>query len=152
MAQGTLTTFEEFRKNIGDGSHNLSSDTFKIMLIDNTTVPTAADVTPDSADYTEVSGGTSYVAGGATLTTTYTEVGGVATFKHTGGTITWAKDAAGPTNIYYAIIYNATHTGTNDAIAFIDLTADGGVTPISLQSSTINIDLGGGTGNIFTLS
>lgn len=151
MAQGTLTTFEEFRKNIGDGSHNLSSDSFKIMLITNTVVPTAADATPDSADYTEVSG-TGYTAGGAALTTTYTEAGGVATFKHTGGTISWAKNAAGPTNIYYAIIYNATQTGTKDAVAFIDMTSDGGTTPISLQASTINIDLGGGNGNIFTLS
>lgn len=146
MAQGSVTTFEEFRKNLADGSHNLSSDTFKIMLVTNATVPTAADTTPDSADYTEVSG-TNYTAGGETVTVTWTEVNGTATFATTTAAA-WLQDNAGPANIYYGILYNSTHTGSNDAIAFIDLTADAGTTPISLIDGDITIN----AGSIFTLA
>lgn len=149
MAQGTLTTFEEFRLNIGDGSHDLDNDSFKVMLITNATVPTAADTTPDSADYTEVSGD-NYTAGGEALTTTWTEVGGTASFKVTSGTVTWTYHATGPNNIYYAIVYNTTHAGTNDAVAFIDMTADSGTTPISLQDGDITLTFH--ANGIFTLS
>jgi len=150
MAQGTLTLFEEFAKNIGDGSHDFDADSFKVMLISNTTVPTAALATPDSADFTEVSG-TGYTAGGEALTSpTYTEAAGVATFDDGAASVTWTQNGAGPTNIYYAIVYNTTHAGTNDAIGFIDMTADGGTTPISLQSGDITITWGGS--GIFTVT
>lgn len=137
MAQGTLTLFEEFSLYIGDGSHDLNTDTFKLALINNTTVPTAATLTPDFADFTEVTG-TGYTAGGETLTITWTEAGGTATFDSTTNP-SWTQNGAGPTDIYYAIIYNTSHTGTNDAVAFIDMTADAGVTPISLQDGDISI-------------
>jgi hypothetical protein len=146
MAQGSVTTFEEFRKTIGDGSHDLDNDSFKIMLITNTTVPTAADATPDSADYTEVTG-TGYTAGGEAVTVTWTEAAGTATFATT-SSAAWTQNGAGPTNIYYGIIYNTTHVGTNDAIGFIDMTADGGTTPISLQDGDITIN----SGTVFTLA
>lgn len=148
MAQGTLTTFEEFRKYLADGSHDLDNDTFKCMLITNTTVPTAATATPDSADFTEVSGG-GYTAGGVTLTVTWTEAGGTATFDSSVNP-SWTQNGTGPTNIYYAIIYNSTHAGTNDAVAFIDMTTDGGTTPISLQAGDINITFN--ASGIFTLA
>lgn len=147
MAQGSVTSFEEFTKYIGDGSHDLDNDSFKVMLITNGVVPTAATATPDSGDFTEVIGGTSYVAGGAALTVTWTEVGGTSTFAITNSP-TWAKDAAGPTNIYYAVVYNTTHVGTNDAVAFIDMTTDGGTTPVSLQDGQIVIN----SGTLFTVA
>lgn len=148
MAQGTVTVFEEFTKYIGDGSHDLDNDTFKCMLINNTTVPTAATATPDSADFTEVTG-TGYTAGGESLTITWTEAGGTATFDSTVNP-SWTQNGAGPTDIYYAIIYNTTHAGTNDAVAFVDMTADGGTTPISLQSGDITLTWG--ASGIFTLA
>lgn len=140
MAQGTLAVFEEFAKYIGDKSHNLAStDVFKVMLISEqvggTPTITAADVSPDSSDYTEVSG-TNYTAGGETITVTYTEVGGVATFQVTSGAVTWTQHAAGPTNIKTALVYNSSHAGTNDAIAFIDMTADG-TTAVSLADGDV---------------
>lgn len=137
MAQGDFTLFEEFAKYIGDGSHDLDSDVIKCMLIDNSTVPTAALATPDSADFTEVTG-TNYTAGGATLTCTYVEAGGVATFDSSTNP-SWTTSPSGPANIYYAIVYNTSHAGTNDAIGFVDMTSDGGTTPISLQSGDISI-------------
>ncbi len=146
MAQGSVVTFEEFRKTIGDGSHDLDNDTFRIMLISNAVVPTAASATPDSADFTQVSGG-GYTAGGATVTCTWTEVGGTATFATTSAA-SWTQNGTGPTNIYYGILYNSTHAGTTDAIAYIDMTADGGTTPISLQDGDITIN----AGTVFTLA
>lgn len=147
MAQGTFTTFEEFRKTIGDGSHNLGSDSFKVMLVTNATVPTAAHATPDSADFTEVSG-TGYTAGGASAAASWNEVGGTSTFDL--ADVSWTQNGAGPANIYYAIIYNTTHVGTTDAIGWIDMTADGGTTPVSLQDGDINITFNGS--GLFTVS
>ena len=148
MAQGDLVLFEEFSKYIGDGSHDLDNDTFKCALITNAVVPTAATATPDFADFTEVSGG-GYTAGGETLTITWTEAGGTATFDSTVNP-SWTQNGTGPTNIYYAIIYNTTHAGTNDAVAFIDMTTDGGTTPISLQAGDISITFN--ASGIFTLA
>lgn len=140
MAQGTLTLFEEYSKTIGDGSHSLGTDSFKVMLITEAvgTGITAADATPDSSDYTEVSG-TGYTAGGEAITLTWTETGGTSTLAVSSGNTVWSYNAAGPTNIKTALIYNTSHAGTNDAIAFIDMTDDGGTTPISLQDGDITI-------------
>jgi hypothetical protein len=148
MAQGTLTHFEEFPKALGDKVHDLANDTFKIALI--TTLPTAADVTPSLGDYTEVSGA-GYTPGGEALTVTWTEAGGVTDFKQTGGTITWTQNAGGPTNIIAGLIYNSTSVG-NEAIAFVDFTADGGSTPISLVDKNVTWKPEATQNRIFTLS
>ena len=145
MAQGDLTVFEEFRLYIGDGSHDLNSDSFKVALI--TTLPTAAAATPDLADFTEVSG-TNYTAGGESSAATYTEAGGTATFDL--ADVSWTQHASGPTNIVAALIYNTTHAGTNDAVAFIDMTTDGGSTPISLADGDISITFN--ASGVFTLA
>ena len=144
MAQGTLTVFEEFRLYIGDGSHDLASDSFKVALI--TTIPTAADATPDLGDYTEVTG-TGYTAGGETSAATYTEAAGVATFDI--ADVSWTQNGAGPTTIKAALIYNTTHVGTNDAVAFIDMTTDGS-TAISLVDGDISIAIN--AAGVFTLT
>ena len=145
MAQGTLTVFEEFRKFIGDGSHDLDSDSFKVALI--TTIPTAADATPDLADFTEVTG-TNYTAGGEAAAATWVEAAGVATWDL--ADVGWTQSGAGPTDIKAALLYNTTHAGTNDAIAFIDMTVDGGTTPISLVDGDINIAFN--ASGVFTLT
>lgn len=133
MAQGTLRTFTDFKKKMGDGIHDLDTHVFKLALI--TTLPTVADVSPTLGAYTEVTG-TNYTAGGQTLTMTWTETGGTIDWKHTGGDITWAQNGTGPDNIMAGLIYNDTLVG-KDAVAFIDFSGDSGVTPISLQDSNI---------------
>lgn len=146
MAQGTLTVFNEAKQNIANGLLDLSAGSdFKCMLI--TTLPTVAALTPDSADFTEVTGGTSYVAGGATLTTTWLESGGVVTFDSSVNP-TWSQDVSGPVNIVAALVYSTTAVG-EDALAFIDLTTDAGTTPLSLQAGDITVTFAG-TG-LFTL-
>ena len=146
MARGDVVVFDEFKENISSGSINLATDNINVRLITNAVVPSAASATPDSADFTEVTGGT--YAEKTSVGKTWSETAGTATFALSGA-LTWAQDAgAGPTNIYYALVYSATHAGTEDAIAFIDMTDDGGTTAISLQDGDITIN----AGNIFTLA
>lgn len=145
MAQGDITVFNEAKQNIS-GLINLSTTTdFSCMLI--TTLPTAAAATPDTADFTEVSG-TNYTAGGIPLTTAWTESGGTITFSSSVNP-SWTQAAGAPTNIVAALIYSETAVG-EDALAFIDMTVDAGVTPISLVDGDITITFTGG--NIFTLA
>jgi hypothetical protein len=134
MARGDLTVFEEFSLDLGKEVHNFSSDTLKLALIDNSSAPTAGDATPVWGDYSanEVSG-TGYTAGGESLSgVTWTEAGGVATLDDTGN-VTWSQNGAGPTNIYYAILYNDT-AASDQAICFIDM---GG--PVSLQDADVDV-------------
>lgn len=134
MAQGSLTLFDAFALTIGDGTHDLDNDTFRLALI--TTLPTANTATPTLSDFTQVAGGNGYTTGGELLTTVYTVTGNTAVFRHTGGTITWTQNASGPTNIVAGLVYNVTNV-SNPAVCFIDFTTDGGTTPISLQSGDI---------------
>ena len=136
MAQGDLTVFDEFVLDLGKKVHNLSADTIKVGIIDNTTPPTAADATPRWGDYSgnEVSAAGGYVADGLTLSgVTFTESGGTATFDDTGN-ISLSQDGSGFTDGYWGIIYNST-AGNNEAIAFVDL---GG--PVSEQAGPVNIN------------
>jgi hypothetical protein len=146
MAAGTLTVFNEAKQNIANGTLNLSSATdFYCMLI--TTLPTAADLTPDSSDYTEVSGA-GYTAGGVQLNVTWNESAGTVTFDSSVDPA-WTQNASGPTNIVAALIYSST-AAAEDALCFIDMTADGGTTPISLVDGDISITFAA-TG-LFTLA
>ena len=147
MAQGDFTLFEEFSLNIADGSHDMNSDTFSLILI--TTLPTAADATPDRADYTEVTNGGGYTTGGIALTTSYTEAAGTATFDSTTNPA-WTATAGSPTNIKGALLVNDTHVGTNDAVGFIDMTTDGGTTAISLVAGNITVTWN--ASGVFTLA
>lgn len=150
MASGSLVVFDEYWQDVSNGVHNWSSDTFKIALINNTVVPTRDTATPRLADFTEVSG-TNYTAGGETLTMTTDESSDVNRFRHTGGTITWAQSGTGPTDIYYAIIYN--DTATNDeACAFIDMTADNGTTPLSMVDGPVTWTPESVASRLFTLA
>lgn len=137
MAQGTITMFEEFSLYIAQGDiHDLNADTFKLALVN--TAPSTSLATPVWADIssTEVSG-TNYTAGGETLTTTWAEAGGTATFDATGTpAASWTQHASGPTNIEAGVIYNDTATN-DDLICWIDFTVDAGTTPISLVDGDI---------------
>lgn len=146
MAQGTFTLFNEFSKSIGDGRLDLDTHTLKFALISTTTTATAAVPCWGSGGSTnlstnEVSGGTSYVAGGKSLSSvTWTQSGGVATLDASdlSGANKWAQDVAGPTNIKTGILYSDSATN-KDCIGFMDMTADGGTTAISLQAGDISV-------------
>ncbi len=140
MAQGDVTIFEEFSKDLGNKVHNLGSDTFYIGLIDNTAAPTAADATPRWADYSgnEVSTAGGYTAGGEDVTASvapYAEANGVGTFKLT--SITIAQNGSGFEDAYWGIVYNGT-ASNDEAVGFVDL---GG--PVSEKAGAVEIKFDG---------
>lgn len=136
MARGDFTLFEEFAENIGE--HDLSADTLKLGIVDNTLAPTAATATPTWGDFSanEVATTGGYTADGETLTyagvTRWEEADGVATLD--ADNISLSQDASGFTDAYYAILYNSTHA-SDLAIGFIDL---GG--PVSEQAGPVAIN------------
>jgi len=137
MAQGTLLTFEEFALFIGkDDTHDLDSDSYKFALL--SVIPVVTLATPVWADVSanEVSG-SNYTAGGELLTTTWLEAAGTATFDATGvPAASWTQHATGPTNIKAGVAYNNTAVN-KDLVCFVDMTTDGGTTPISLVDGDI---------------
>lgn len=134
MARGDTTVFEEAKLALLNGTLDLDTQTIKIALV--TTLPAASLATPTLADLTEVTG-SGYTAGGETLTISLTETGGTVTFDATGApAVTWSQNGSGPTNIMAGVIYEDT-SGSDNLIAFVDFSADGGTTAISLQDGDI---------------
>jgi hypothetical protein len=136
MARGDWTTFEEFAKDLGDGVHgSIGGAAIKLGIVNNSTVPSAADATPTWGDYSANEVGTSgnYTTGGIALSSiSYTEASGVATFNDSGN-ISIAQDASGFTSAYWGILYNDDASSDN-AIGFVDL---GG--PVSEQAGAVTI-------------
>lgn len=150
MAQGSFTVFEEAKKNMNlstaasDATNgvNLDADSFKIMLISEAIgVVAASTATPDSGDFTEVTG-TNYTAGGNAANITVTEVSGTVTVA-LGANVSWTSPGTGgPADIKCAILYSTTHTGTQDAVGVIDMTTDAGTTALDLDNGDITINAG----------
>jgi len=135
MARGDLTLFEEFAAQLAGETHNFSSDTLKLGLVDDTLTPTAADGTPTWSDYSanEVGTGGGYTADGITLASvSWSETGGVGTLDAADVSLT--QNASGFTDAYWAILYNDS-AGSDEAIAFVDL---GG--PVSEQDGPVAIN------------
>ena len=135
MARGDWTTFEEAALDILKGVFgDLSSETIKLALIDNTVTPAPTDATPRWADYSanEVSG-TGYTAGGATLSgVTVTEAAGVGTLDDTAN-VTWAQNGAGPTDIYWGVLVVTSMAGA-PCLGFVDM---GG--PASMVDGSVTV-------------
>lgn len=145
MAQGDYTLFQEWLVPMLEDDANgqridLEGDTFKIGLVTSAVPPTAGDSAPVFGDYTEVSAGGNYSAGGATISgPTGTEAAGTYTWDDDGSNVTWAQDASNPTNARWGIVYDDSLT-LKHAIGFIDLGSDFDMTTGPL---TINIAAGG---------
>jgi len=145
MAQGSFTLFNEFAESSMDGRIDLDTHTLKFAL--TSTVPAATDAVPcwgaggsTNLSTNEVSGD-NYTAGGKTLATvTWVRTLGVSTLDAAdlSGADKWAQHASGPNNIKTGILYSDTATN-KDAIGFMDMTADGGTTAISLQAGDISV-------------
>ena len=125
MAAGDISVFDEAKAYMIDGGWE-AADTIKLALLTSATAPTDADTTPALGDYTQVTAGGNYVAGGETLDTLgncVTEASGTMTFDDTGASVTWAQNGSNPTNARYGLIYNDTDAG-DLAIAWLDLGAN----------------------------
>jgi len=146
MAQGSVIVFDEFKLNMSSGSINLATDNVNVRLISNSSL-NGSTANPDSGSFTQVTGGT--YAEKTSVSKSWTEAAGTATFALTTSNLVWSQDASGPTDIRYALVYSATHAGTEDAICLIDMTTGGdGTTAISLQDGDITINFG----TLFTLA
>lgn len=141
MARGDVHYFASFDLKSKSGiSFNLTSDTIKVGLVDNSIVPTVSTNDPrwgasGTTDFSahQVATATAYTGPITPGSVTWTRASGVNTF--TFANITVAADAGGFTNAYYAIVYDDTTAGKY-AIGFIDL---GG--PVSIAATALNINL-----------
>lgn len=138
MALNDTKTFNAAARKVGVGDFNFGSDSIKVALISD--AYSSVDVTlanPVLTSFTEVAGG-SY-ASKVVPNTAWALTGDTA--KLTGDDLTganqWPIDASGPTDIRCALVYN--ETATQAALQVVDLTEDGGVTPVSLQADAIGI-------------
>ena len=146
MAAGDVTVFNEALAYMLDGGWE-AADSIKLALLTSATAPTQADVTPALADYTEVTAGGNYTAGGETLDTwgnCITQSSNVSTFDDTGASVVWSQHASNPTTARYGLIYNATQASPQ-GIAFIDL---GAVIDMTAGDLTITWNASG----IFTIT
>ena len=139
MAQGDVTLFDVDSLEVLSSTHNHASggDDFKVALID--ALPIASQTTPTLSDFTEVTG-SGYTAGGESILTgqSVTNVS-AATYKwDSTDNPSWTQNGSGPVDIIGALIYNDTD-GSDKAAGFIDMTTDGGSTPISLQAGNVSI-------------
>ena len=107
--------YNNFIDKIGEKVYDMPNDTFKMVLLDDGHTPSAAHV--DYADISgdELSNGNGYTTGGATLSVTWTETGGVATFD--AADAQWAN--ANFTSRYGVIVNTSV---SNELVCLIDFT------------------------------
>jgi hypothetical protein len=117
MAQGDIIIFDQFLLDLGEKIHDLSSDTFKLGLVNSATTPATTTGDPrwgaggtTNFDTNEVTAGGNYTAEGATLAgVTSVLSGGKAVFD--ANDVTFSQNASNPTNARWGIVYNNTDAG-----------------------------------------
>jgi hypothetical protein len=146
MAAGEMKLFEELALNSFKKYHDFSAtDTFSVILITEATGTIETTASPDRSDFTECTNGGGYATGGIEIAApVWSEAGGVATLDHNAGEafITWTAQAGSPTDIKTALLVNDNAAATEDGIAIIDMTQDGGTTPVSLVAGDVKITWG----------
>jgi hypothetical protein len=108
VAAGTFTLYDSVAELIADGSIDLDTDTFKIVLLTSSYTPSQAH--DELADLTgQLSTANGYTSGGGTLTgVTWSQTSGVATFDS--DAFVWTA-SGGSIVARYAVIYDDTSTG-----------------------------------------
>lgn len=105
----TFTKFNSFVEALAEKTHNLGSDTLKVML--TLTAPAATNTV--KADLTEISAGNGYTAGGtAASITSSSQTSG--TYKLVLGDVVFTASGGSIANFRYAVLYN--DTATNDEL------------------------------------
>lgn len=126
MATGDVTLFDQFLVDMGNGEHNLSSDTIKMAYVGNAVTPATTTSDPrwgagggTNMSTDEQSGG-NFTAGGVVLSNfACTLVAGAAKLDYDDPAQV-ATNASNPTAIHHAVIYNDTNAGKR-CIAAIEL-------------------------------
>ncbi len=142
----SITFYDSFREFSMDGTIDLDSHTFKVLLTSSSYTPSASTHTQKSDVTNELSTANGYTAGGATL--------GSVTWAHSGGTATFdAADtvwtaSGGSIVARYAVIYDDT-ASNDELVAYILLdTAPANVTTTDGNTLTLQWNASG----IFTLT
>lgn len=148
MAAGNWIMYDSAKEYIGDGTIDLDSHTFKVMLCTNSYTPNRATHTVKADVTNELSTANGYTAGGAALTSvTWTQTGGTAKFDAADPTWTASGGSIGPFRI--AVIYDDT-AASDELLCYCvlessDLTAtDGQTITLALNASGI-LTLSGAT-------
>jgi hypothetical protein len=152
MAVGDIRWFAQGLHDLGSKLHNLGSDALKLGLITSATTPTVATAVPHfggtgttNMATNQVAAGTSYTAGGPTLSSvTWTVVSGVPTLR--AAAVTVSQDATGFTAARWGIIYNNTNAA-KQCLAYVDLGSDR-----SIQAGSLTLDWSGATDDILTIT
>lgn len=105
MAAGTFTLYDSVAEYIGDGTIDLDTNTFKLMLVSSSYTPSAAHT--QKTDVTgELSTANGYTAGGQALTSvTWSQTSGVGTFDS--ADVVWTA-SGGSITARYAVLYDDT--------------------------------------------
>lgn len=137
----TFTKFYSFVEAVHEKKHDLSADSFKLML--SNTAPSLSNT--QKSDITEISAGAGYSAGGISLTvSSSSQSSGLYTWIVADATLTASGGSIGPWR--YAVLYN--DTSTNDLlVGWLDYTYS--VTIASGQSITFDFD---GTSGLYYAS
>lgn len=107
----TANKLNAFVEHLAEKVHNLGADTLKIMLTN--TLPVAANSI--RGDLTEISAGSGYSAGGATVTTsTSAQTAGLYTLVLADVVFTASGGSIGP--FRYVVLYNDTPTSPADPL------------------------------------
>lgn len=140
----TFNKFNDFTEQKNRGVHNFGSNVFKVALTN--TLPLASQTTWNLTDHPAPASANGYPAGGATITVTIAETGGVTTVQGAQATITATAGGIGPYR--YAVLYNDSATSPSKAaIAW----ADKGASESLLVLESITFQFNGTTpGTIFT--
>lgn len=105
----TISIYNKFKEYIADGSIDLDTDTFKIILLDSSHTFTATNTQLTDVSANEIANGNGYTTGGATLSSvTWTESSGTVTFD--AADVTWTA-SGGSITATDAVIYDDTSTG-----------------------------------------
>ena len=140
----TLTFYNSFKETIADGTIDLDTHTFKVMLTTSSYTPSAAHTTTTDITNEVSSTNTGYTTGGAALTSvTWGQTGGTATFD--ADNVVWTAGSANLT-ARYAVVYDDTATN-NDLVCYITLDSSD-VTATNGNTFTIAWNASG----IFTLA
>lgn len=134
--------FNQFVEDLAKKKHDLSADTFKVMLTNTAPVATNAI----KADITEISAGNGYSAGGtATTITSVAQTSGVLKAIYTDVVFT-ATGAVGP--FRYAVLYNDTQaTPAKPLVAWFDYGSS--ISLANLETFTVDFD---GTNGVLTIT
>lgn len=101
----TFNKFQDFVEQVGLGSHNLNTDTFKVALTN--TLPVATQTTFDPVtNHAAPAAANGYPAGGSDIQNAWSETGGTATMTAVDVVFTATAGGIGP--FRYAVIYNDT--------------------------------------------